>query len=138
MSRALKHCTLFAAAISLAPCAGGAGGPTEGLPVTPTALQASDAPSDGYPRGGITTGRALLNTLVKRAPAGPQFREAAFDYPVVGADGCTPDGPDSVITLPAGGIASGIKAGMTAPRLPLAAGDSAVYCTNGKNPSGGA
>jgi hypothetical protein len=83
------HCTMLVTAISLALCASGAAGFTEGLPATPTALQLSDTASDGYPPRGITTGRALLNTLVKRAPAGPEFRQAAFDYPVMRPDGCT-------------------------------------------------
>lgn len=80
---------MLVAAISLVLCASGADGFAEELPATPTALRISDAPSDGYPPRGITTGRALLNTLVKRAPSGPEFKKAAFDYPVVGADGCT-------------------------------------------------
>lgn len=83
------HCTMLATAISLALCASGAAGFAEALPATPAALQVSDAPPDGYPPRGITTGRALLNTLVKRPPEGPEFRESAFDYPVTGPDGCT-------------------------------------------------
>jgi hypothetical protein len=80
---------MLVAVISLVLCASGADGSAEELPATPTTLRISDAPPDGYPPRGITTGRALLNTLVKRAPSGPEFKKAAFDYPVVGADGCT-------------------------------------------------
>ncbi|MFE4833913.1 DUF1524 domain-containing protein [Arthrobacter sp. NPDC056691] len=43
----------------------------------------------GYPFPGDATNRALLNTLVRKAPSGPEFQESAFEYPVVDEQGCT-------------------------------------------------
>lgn len=90
MKRAVKHCTMLVAASLLALCGSGASNPAEQLPAAAGRTSQSVAsPMSGYPFPGEATNRALLNTLVRKAPAGPEFHEAAYEYPVVGADGCT-------------------------------------------------
>jgi hypothetical protein len=87
MKQAVKHCTTVVAASLLALCGSGASNPAGQFPVA--AGSQSVALPNRYPFEGETTGKALLNTLVRQAPAGPEFDESAFDYPIVGPDGCT-------------------------------------------------
>lgn len=83
----MKHCTMLVAAIVLA--LSGSGAANSAQQPEPAGGTSLASHLNGYPFPGYTTGQALLNTLVRRAPAGPKFHESAFEYPVVGADGCT-------------------------------------------------
>ena len=87
MKQAVKHCTTVVAASLLALCGSGASNPAGQFPVA--AGSQSVVLPNRYPFEGQTTGKALLNTLVRQAPAGPEFDESAFEYPIVGPDGCT-------------------------------------------------
>lgn len=90
MRRTVKQCILLVAAIFLALCGSGAANSAQHPPALGSGTSRSLAsPTSGYPFPGYTTGQGLLNTLVRQAPAGPEFYEDAFEYPVVGADGCT-------------------------------------------------
>jgi hypothetical protein len=68
-------------------CGSGAASPAGQFPA-PAGSQSVVSPSR-YPFEGETIGKALLNTLVRQAPRGPEFDESAFEYPIVGPDGCT-------------------------------------------------
>ena len=87
MKRAVKHCTTLVAAGLLTVCGSGASNPA-GQFLESAASQSVVSPNR-YPFEGVTTGKALLNTLVRQAPEGPEFDESAFEYPTVGPDGCT-------------------------------------------------
>jgi hypothetical protein len=75
------------AASLLALCGSGASNPAGQFPAG-AGSQSALAPNR-YPFEGQTIGKALLNTLVLQAPRGPEFHKSAFEYPVVGPDGCT-------------------------------------------------
>jgi hypothetical protein len=90
MKRAVKHCTTLVAAGLLALGGSGASNPAGHFPAAAgRASQSVAAPTAGYPFEGDAIGKALLNTLVRQAPGGPEFDESAFEYPIVGPDGCT-------------------------------------------------
>ncbi|WP_190243016.1 GmrSD restriction endonuclease domain-containing protein [Arthrobacter globiformis] len=83
----MKHCTTLVAASLLALCGNGAANPAEQFAAG--AGNQSVAAPNRYPFESQTIGKALLNTLVLQAPRGPEFHKSAFEYPIVGPDGCT-------------------------------------------------
>src|SRR5688572_1898319 len=89
MTRSVKQCTILVAAIFLAFSVSGTANSAQPPDRHSGTSQSPASTMNGYPFPGYTTGQALLNTLVRWAPAGPEFHESAFEYPIVGADGCT-------------------------------------------------